>query len=560
MNYAGPFLEPLLPPGISELEALRIEATFFREQVVALSKAEAMVYATITEFREGGKIAVLSFPEGEAEATIPQGTKGAKLGMSVRVLQKNRQIVGLVDTEMTGLVADVIEVLPNGFFVVDHGNNKRAIRPAGVVAEARDRVLMDARGKYAIKNIGRLKPARMGELAEVLDAREGEVEVKHDTRKSVLRPGDELGEVAKGDTVVMDAARQVALRVVRTAALLAVVTATGVEWDDVRGQDVAVRKLRAAIELPVQRPELFKAFRKKRVRGVCLHGTSGNGKTLLGRAAATAMARTYGKAGAETAYVYVKGPELKDRFHGGSEDRIRALFVGSRAHFAKHGYPQVIFLDEAESVLMSRQLRQSNSNVDVSMVQMMLAEMDGFEDTGAFFILATNRPQDIDPAILRKGRIDRKIFMPRPTRDKSIDILARHLQGRPLAGPEVSVARSIIQDLWSPTLPLYVIRCQDGKNDRRVTLADTVSGALLEGLVETAVEVAIDRCVEDETRLPVLTPLDFRTAIRELYRETYESGASETLQEFVAGLKDFRQVERIKIDFDNLPAFPDAAS
>ena len=422
---------------------------------------------------------------------------------------------------------------------------------------------MDGQGKFAIRTLGRAKPppAATGELAEVL-ARVGEdeIEVKYDARRAILRLAPGAGEPTKGDRVVMDRLITTALRVLPGAASsLLVQEETGVEWADVRGQDAAVKILRAAIERPAEHPGLLKTFRRKRPRGVCIHGPSGTGKTLIGRASATAQARAYRKQLAPTGFVYVKGPELKDKWFGGAEERVRALFAGARDHFARHGYPQIIFIDEAESILMSRHLRQAGGNIDVSIVQMVLAELDGFEDTGAFLILATNRPQDIDPAILRKGRIDRKVLMGRPTKEGAVEILVRHLRDRPLPIEPLTIAKSVVADLWNPHLILFTLRCQDGRNDRRVTLADTVSGAMLEGLVESAVDVAIERCIASPDQEPVMTPLDFRTAVREAYREASEVGSSDVVTEILGTLKDFRSLERARIDWNALPPLGEGA-
>lgn len=616
----GFFTELDLGSGLTEIEQLRLRTRFLEERLDALAREEPMALATVTDVRDNGpagSLVVLTFPDGDVEAPVPKGAKGITLGRTVRVLRKNRQIVGPVDLDQVGLVAEVHEILPNGFLLVEHASNKRAIRPCAVTAkpgervlmdfqgrfatraigpapvptqglaaevlevlagglllvehahnrrsiEARgieakqgERVLMDPQGKFAIRNLGRAKPppAATGELAEVLSRlSDEEIEVKYDARRAILRLAPGAGNASKGDRVVMDRLITTALRVLPGAASSLLVQAeTGVEWSDVQGQDAAVRILRAAIERPAEHPEVLKKFRKKRPRGVCIHGPSGTGKTLIGRASATAQAKAYSKHLAPTGFVYVKGPELKDKWFGGAEERVRALFAGARDHFARHGYPQILFIDEAEAILMSRHLRQSGANVDVSIVQMFLAEMDGFEDTGAFLILATNRPQDIDPAILRKGRIDRKVLMGRPTKEGAAEILVRHLRARPLPIAASHVAKSIVEDLWNPHLILFTLRCQDGRNDRRITLADTVSGAMLEGLVESAVDVAIERCIASPEEEAMMTPLDFRTAVREAYREAYEVGASEVVGEALATLKDFRTLERARVDFNALP-------
>ena len=174
-----------LPPGfftdpdfgeVTEVVGLRLRTRFLEEQLAALARDEPMQLAVITDVRDNGpagSLVVLTFPDGDSEAPVPKGAKGMTLGQTVRVLRRNRQIVGPVDVEQVGLVAEVHEILPNGFLLVEHASNKRAIRPCAVTAKPGERVLMDFQGRFALKAMGPAPgPAPVptqGLVAEVLE-------------------------------------------------------------------------------------------------------------------------------------------------------------------------------------------------------------------------------------------------------------------------------------------------------------------------------------------------------------------------------------------------------
>ena len=136
--------------------------------------------------------------------------------------------------------------------------------------------------------------------------------------RRLVRVGGDFSP-AVGDRVVLDAALATAVRIAGRSATAAAWTAraTGVSWSDVCGQDEAVKALREAIEGPSQHKDVYARFGKKRSKGVLLHGPAGTGKTMLGQAAATAVAELYGQGATATGFAYIKGPEIADSFFGG---------------------------------------------------------------------------------------------------------------------------------------------------------------------------------------------------------------------------------------------------
>jgi len=262
-----------------------------------------------------------------------------------------------------------------------------------------------------------------------------------------------------------------------------------VGWDAIGGHAEAKEALREAIELPFSHPELFAKYGKRPSRGVLLSGPSGTGKTMLGKAAATALARAHGHSASE-GFVYVKGPELLSSYVGKTEEAIRRLFLAARDHKARHGYPALVFMDEAESLLGVRD-RGANISMAATIVPQFLAEMDGLDDAAAMFLLATNRPDMLDPAIVRDGRIDRKVRVGRPSAADARQIFAIHLADRPLAK---RLEVDALLDMVVPSL-YHDDRVVQAYGDRALRLRDFASGAMIAGIVEHAATAAMLRDV-----------------------------------------------------------------
>ena len=271
-------------------------------------------------------------------------------------------------------------------------------------------------------------------------------------------------------------------------------TQHSVAWDDVVGNELARQALVEAIEHPVKHRELYAHYGRRPAKGVLLYGPPGTGKTMFGKAAASVLARLHGGGDAPT-MLHIKGPEIQSPYVGVTEDTIRAVFAYARAYRALHGRPLVVFIDEADAILPSRDGNGTRRALpwEESNVATFLTEMDGLEDSGAFVILATNRPEAIDAAILRDGRCDRKIKVAHPDRDAAETILRKALTGVPLAEGEAIEALS-----WAGANAVFgsdrvVLPLATDKGARALRLSDIVNGAMLVGLVEQAKGFAFER-------------------------------------------------------------------
>lgn len=198
-----------------------------------------------------------------------------------------------------------------------------------------------------------------------------------------------------------------------------VVESVNVTWDDVGGLDHIKQELKETVEYPVLHPELYHKFGMSPSRGVLFFGPPGTGKTLLAKAIATEVSANF---------ISVKGPELFSMWVGESESNIRDIFDKARA-----AAPCVVFFDELDSIAKSRGASAGDSGGADRVVNQLLTEMDGMNSKKNVFVIgATNRPDQIDPALLRPGRLDQLIYVPLPNDEGRLSILEAQLRKTPL--------------------------------------------------------------------------------------------------------------------------------
>ena len=190
-----------------------------------------------------------------------------------------------------------------------------------------------------------------------------------------------------------------------------------VTYEDIGGLEEEIQKIREMIELPIRHPELFKRIGIDPPKGVLLHGPPGTGKTLLARAVAYET---------EAHFITISGPEIMSKFYGQSEENLRKVFEE-----AKEMSPSIIFIDELDSIAPKR--GEVTGEVERRVVAQLLSLLDGLEGRGEIIVIgATNRVNDIDPALRRPGRFDREIEIGVPSTDGRYDILLIHTRGMPL--------------------------------------------------------------------------------------------------------------------------------
>jgi proteasome-associated ATPase len=281
-------------------------------------------------------------------------------------------------------------------------------------------------------------------------------------------------------------------------------------WGKVGGQEAALQAIKDAIELPLLHVDLFKKFQHATPKGFLLYGPPGCGKTLIGKATAYNLTKQLReKTGAEMTeyFMHVKGPEILNMWVGESERMVREIF-GTAREKRREGFMPFVFIDEAESILGTRRASRY-SNILSTLVPMFCSEMDGIDSLNdVVIILASNRADLIDPAILRPGRIDRKIKVNRPNKQGARDVYRIYLtDDLPYDGALAKEADNVgaaVEQLVERFVDWQFAKREENKflevtlrSGRKETLyrSDLISGAIIASIVERAKAMAIKRAI-----------------------------------------------------------------
>ncbi|BAD84858.1 CDC48/VCP homolog, AAA superfamily [Thermococcus kodakarensis KOD1] len=272
-----------------------------------------------------------------------------------------------------------------------------------------------------------------------------------------------------------------ALKMVEPSALREVlIEVPNVRWEDIGGLEDVKQELREAVEWPLKYPKAFERLGIEPPKGILLYGPPGTGKTLLAKAVANES---------QANFIAIRGPEVLSKWVGETEKRIREIF-----RKARQAAPTVVFIDEIDAIAPAR--GSEGDRVTDRLINQLLTEMDGIqENSGVVVIGATNRPDIIDPALLRPGRFDRLILVPAPDEKARLEIFKVHTRRVPLAG-DVD-----LRELAKKT--------------------EGYTGADIAALVREAALIAM------------------RRIMRELPREVVESESEEFLERLKVSKKDF---------------------
>ena len=400
-------------------------------------------------------------------------------------------------------------------------------------------------------------------------------------RQSLIlhRSSDLVGaDLKAGDEIRIDPSHRIAIEKLgdRKASKHVLDEVPKVTWEQIGGQSAAIAAIRKAIEYPLLHAETFEQFKFSQPKGFLLYGPPGCGKTLIGQAAAGSLSKLVSESKSDAAkgtdqrqpvtggaFLHIKGPEILNMWLGESERMVRDLFAQARAR-RKEGALPFIFIDEAESILGTRRAMRS-FNISNTLVPMFCSEMDGIESLrDVVIILASNRPDLIDPAVLRPGRIDRKIKVSRPDRGAAAEILKVYLTEELPVDPSIVADRggekskafgSLVEEVIDAIFKrvdgsrLLSIRLRSGQT-KVLYRGDLVSGAILSSIVQRAKEQAIDRTIQ-VGKPAGLVAQDLLDAVTEEFREgemlPTDDAAEEWLKlldhhpEQVVGISSFRR-------------------
>jgi transitional endoplasmic reticulum ATPase len=249
------------------------------------------------------------------------------------------------------------------------------------------------------------------------------------------------------------------------------VESPNVHWDDIGGLADVKQKLIESVEWPLTYAKLFEHMDAKAPRGILLYGPPGTGKTMLAKAVATES---------QANFISIKGPEFLSKWVGESEKAVRETF-----RKARQAAPSVVFLDEIDSIAPARGGSNSDSHVTERVISQILTELDGLESLNSVMVIAaTNRPDIIDPALLRPGRFDRLVEIGLPDEEARQQILKIHMAKKPLA--------------------------DNVKVEELARLTEKYSGADLGAVVNEAVMLAIREYVQSGTCKDEATFCDYK--------------------------------------------------
>ena len=252
-----------------------------------------------------------------------------------------------------------------------------------------------------------------------------------------------------------------------------------ITWKQVGGLDDVKQEIREAVEWPLKYPEVFERLRTKPPKGILLFGPPGTGKTLLAKAVANES---------ECNFIAIKGPELLSKWVGESEKGVREIF-----RKARQAAPSIIFFDEIDALVPKRGSFQGSSHVTESVVSQILTELDGMEELKNVTILAaTNRPDMLDDALLRPGRLERHIYVPAPdevsrkkifevylggetgsilAKDVDVDELVKHTEG--YAGADIE---SLVREAKMAAMREFILTMGDRDEKDRI---DAIKNVML---------------------------------------------------------------------------------
>ncbi|HKR53602.1 MAG TPA: AAA family ATPase [Chthoniobacterales bacterium] len=354
-------------------------------------------------------------------------------------------------------------------------------------------------------------------VTEVIGTDRLRVGNEHGTQSVVLQRSAQLTKTAvkQGDEVRVDSNYRMALEMMSAPGSHEhyLDSVPELPWSKVGGQEIAIGAIKDAIELPLLHPHLFAKFQHATPKGFLLYGPPGCGKTLIGKATAYNLTRQL-RAKATDAdkdvreyFMHVKGPEILNMWVGESERMVREIF-GTAREKRREGFMPFLFIDEAESILGTRRASRY-SNILSTLVPMFCSEMDGIDSLNdVVIILASNRADLIDPAILRPGRIDRKIKVDRPNKAGTREIYRIYLTNELPYDGALAKEADHIGDAIDKLIERFV-DWQFAKRDENkfleVTLrsgrkeilyrSDLISGAIIASVVERAKGMAIKRAI-----------------------------------------------------------------
>ena len=379
------------------------------------------------------------------------------------------------------------------------------------------------------------------------------------TKYVVIIP-ERLKECKEGDRVLVDEGVNVILQILPKSKSVAIIAdIEPVEWEDVIGLEDAKAEAMEVINF-VMFPEIYKAYHSKEPKGILLIGPPGNGKTHFGRALATKISKALGATdGVVKGFMYIKSTEILDMYVGEAPRKVREVFAKAEEYFRETGQKALIFIDEIEAVLKKRGESKNNDSSD-AITNAFLTEMDGIQKSYGFVIGATNRPDLIDDAATRAGRLDRVIYVGRPKDADVPKFFTLYLKST-LINKEWTLQHLIdfaTEKYLSADYSFFSLSyAKEGidPNDEKIPKEDRLdkqyfklsnvgSGAMIETIVNRAKLKAIDRDIKGGGKeLSGVTLEDVKKAVE----DAFETSKLINLEEAISDFNKQKKISPIEI-------------
>jgi proteasome-associated ATPase len=306
-----------------------------------------------------------------------------------------------------------------------------------------------------------------------------------------------------------------------------------INYRDIGGLGTQIEAIKDAVELPYLYADCYREHQLTPPKGVLLYGPPGCGKTMIAKAVANNLAQKISEKRGEKVKGYflnIKGPELLNKYVGETERKIRQIFVKAREKAAED-VPVIVFFDEMDALFRTRGSGIS-SDVETTIVPQLLAEIDGVEYLKNVIVIgASNRPDLIDPAILRPGRLDVKIKIERPGRSAAVDIFNKYLTAElPVRESELTqhggemrptldrLIAATVEEMYSFREENRFLEVTYANGDKEVLyFKDFSSGAMIESVVRRAKKLALKRYIQTSEKGINLD--DLLSAVREEFKE-----------------------------------------
>lgn len=341
-------------------------------------------------------------------------------------------------------------------------------------------------------------------------------------------------------------------------------SSVSVGWNSVIGNESAKNKIRQAIEAPVKHKDTYSFYGMQCPKGILLHGHAGCGKTLIAKAAATSLAEVYGT---DVEFLSISGPQLQERFIGATEQNIKAIFDFAKIYKKENGHPLLVFIDEAETILPDRggvsvgHGKRMVQSWEQSQVAAFLAEMDGMSENCAFLLLATNMPHQIDPAILRDGRIDHKIQIERPNQEAVQQIVRNSFEGIPAEDAIDDIVFAATETFFDPMMIIKTSKAvklkmgfdEEGEQFAEVEdekhfnfcLEHIISGAMAASVARRCKALAFDRDIK-LNKISGIRVADAIRSVNDIFEENKNLDHSAAIQDFTSKMAEKLNIKEKK--------------